>query len=182
MTYFSLHNHTAMGSNIRLLDSINTPEGLIDTAISLGLSGIAITDHEALCAHVQAEKYFNKIKDNIPPDFTLAFGDEIYLVDDKIPGQKYYHFILIAKDEIGYRALKELSSKAWLESYVDRRLERVPTSKADLAEVVRKFPGHLIATTACIGGELPTLILLYQTAKKVNDIENTLLVKGYAQN
>lgn len=169
-SYFSFHNHTYY-SNIRLLDAINSPKKLIDTAISLGLSGIAITDHEVLAAHVEAEKYYNEIKEK-NPNFKLAFGNEIYLVNEKISGQKYYHFILIAKDAIGYRALKELSTKAWLESYTDRKLERVPTSKKDLIEVVSKFKEHLIATTACIGGELPSLILQYKEAQKVNDIEN----------
>ena len=39
--YFSCHNHTKY-SNIRLIDSINHPEDLIDKAIELGLSGLAI--------------------------------------------------------------------------------------------------------------------------------------------
>jgi DNA polymerase-3 subunit alpha len=42
-----------MYSNIRLLDSINRPKALIDKAIELGLSGIAITDHECLSAHME---------------------------------------------------------------------------------------------------------------------------------
>lgn len=62
-SYFNCHNHTAVGSNIRLIDSINKPEDLIDKAIELGLSGIAITDHECLSAHVEAEKYMKKIQE-----------------------------------------------------------------------------------------------------------------------
>ena len=46
-TYFNIHNHT-MYSNIRLLDCINRPDKLIKTAFEMGLSGIAITDHEVL--------------------------------------------------------------------------------------------------------------------------------------
>jgi len=58
--YFGVHNHT-MYSNLRLLDSINRPKDLIDTAIQLGLSGIAITDHESLGAHVEVNKYAEEI-------------------------------------------------------------------------------------------------------------------------
>ena len=43
--FFNCHNHT-MYSNLRLLDCIIKPQDLIDRAIQLGLSGIAITDHE----------------------------------------------------------------------------------------------------------------------------------------
>lgn len=166
-TYFNCHTHTTY-SNIRLIDAINKPEDLINKAIELGLSGIAITDHESLSAHVVAEKYMKSIQEQ-HPDFKLAFGNEIYLINDRHNGQKYYHFILIAKDAIGHRALRELSSRAWMNSYVDRRMERVPTTKDELKEIVNRFKGHLIATSACIGGELPSTALLYAAARKAND-------------
>ena len=155
--YFGVHNHT-MYSNLRLLDSINRPKDLIDTAIKLGLSGIAITDHESLGAHVEVNKYAEEIYKKYP-SFVIGLGNEIYLTDDRSKGQKYYHFILIAKDAIGHRILRELSSQAWFYSFEDRRQERVPTLKSELKELVEKYPGHLIATTACIGGELSQLLL-----------------------
>lgn len=45
---FETHSHTEY-SNLRLLDCINKPKNLINRAIELGLAGIALTDHEALC-------------------------------------------------------------------------------------------------------------------------------------
>ena len=87
-------------------------------------------------------------------------------------GQKYYHFILLAKDNIGYRALKELSSIAWMNSYYDRRLERVPTLKSELANIMKNYKGHVIATTACIGGELGVSILNLTACEEVNDNNN----------
>jgi DNA polymerase-3 subunit alpha len=166
-SYFNCHNHT-MYSNIRLLDCINQPKALIDKAIELGLSGIAITDHECLSAHMEVNQYAKKLRET-NPDFVVALGNEIYLTDDRSSGQKYYHFILIAKDEIGHKALRELSSIAWKNSYVDRKMERVPTLKSELAEIVEKYPGHLIATTACLGGELSTHALAMQLAENVGD-------------
>ena len=109
--YFGTHNHTYY-SNIRLLDSINRPKDLIDKAIELGLTGIAITDHECLSAHTEVNKYVKEIQKTYP-DFKIALGNEIYLIDKLEPTKNYYHFILIAKDAIGYKALKELSSQAW---------------------------------------------------------------------
>lgn len=156
-TYFGCHNHTDY-SNLRLVDCINKPEALINKAIELGLSGIAITDHECLSAHMTANQYAKKIKEKYP-NFKIALGNEIYLTDDRSLGQKYYHFILIAKDAIGYRALKELSSTAWQNLYVDRKMERVPLLKNELKSIVEKYKGHLIATTACIGGELGSCLL-----------------------
>ena len=66
---FEIHAHTEY-SNLRLLDSINKPKRLIDRAIELGLSGIAITDHEALCGHVVANKYAQEVQKE-HPDFEM---------------------------------------------------------------------------------------------------------------
>ena len=167
--YFGVHNHTDR-SNIRLLDCINRPKALIDKAIELGLSGIAITDHECLSAHVEVNQYAKKIKET-HPDFKIALGNEIYLVDERGPKQKYYHFILIAKDTEGHRALREMSSIAWYNAYVDRGMERVPITKRELKEVMERYKGHVIATTACMGGELSTLAYDMSIAEDKGDKE-----------
>lgn len=167
--YFGVHNHTDR-SNIRLLDCINRPKALIDKAIELGLSGIAITDHECLSAHMEVNQYAKKIKET-HPDFKIALGNEIYLVDERGPKQKYYHFILIAKDAEGHRALREMSSIAWYNAYVDRGMERVPITKRELKEVMERYKGHVIATTACMGGELSTLAYDMSLAEDKGDKE-----------
>lgn len=164
---FEVHSHT-MYSNLRLLDCINRPTLLIDRAIEIGLSGIAITEHECLSSHPEANFYAQDIlKEH--PDFKVAIGNEIYLTPNREMGQKYYHFILIAKNKTGFRALRELSSRAWMNSYWDRGLERVPTTYADLEEIVNKYPGTLIATTACIGGEVSSQVLNLIKAEKHED-------------
>ena len=164
------HAHS-MYSNIRLLDSINRPRDLIVTAYNLGLNGICLTDHECLCGAVEwleLEKEL-KSKNEISQDFKCGIGNEIYLVDSRDKKQKYYHFILIAKDTIGFQQLCELSSKSWYNSYYDRGMERVPTLKIELKEIVKKNPGHLIATSACIAGEDAQGILALSEAEKCND-------------
>ena len=164
---FEVHSHTVY-SNIRLIDCINSVDKLIDRAIENGLAGIAITDHEALCAHVKANQYGLKIAET-NPDFKVALGNEIYLCPDRSRGQKYFHFILIAKNANGYRALKELSSRAWFNSFEDRRIERVVTTYDDLKELCARFPNSLIGTTACLGGELSTLTKKLIEAEKLGD-------------
>ena len=160
---FSPHNHTEY-SNIRLLDATNKLENLVKRGIEIGLAGLAITDHESLAGSIKICKLQEKY-----PDFKIAIGNEIYLTDTREKNQKYYHFILIAKDAEGHRQLRELSSLAWLNGYYDRGMFRVPTLKEDLERVVGANPGHLIATTACIGGELSQNILRIHDALKVND-------------
>ena len=69
------------------------------------MSGIAITDHECISAHMEVNQYAKTLREK-HPDFTIAISNEIYLTDDRSMGQKYYHFILIAKDAIGHKALR----------------------------------------------------------------------------
>lgn len=143
----------------------------MDYAIKLGLSGICITDHEALGSHVELDKLRKEYKEKYP-NFKIGLGNEIYLTDDREPGQKYWHFILIAKDIIGHKMLRELSSIAWVNSYFDRRMERVPTLKSELQEVISKYgKDHLIASSACLGSEVDHCILAMHDAEQIGDMQ-----------
>lgn len=162
-----LHAHSTF-SNIRLIDSINEPTKLIDKALEMGLAGIALTDHECLSGHPKVIKYADKVHKE-HPDFKVILGNEIYLVDER-PNDDHYHFILLAKDREGHKQLRILSSLAWLNSYHVKGLERVDTLKADLERIVKENPGHLVAATACIGGELGKRILALTKAEKLGDV------------
>lgn len=167
---FDTHSHSEY-SNIRLLDSINRPIDMIKTAHKLGMKGLALTDHECLCGHLKWIKACKELKAKgiIPKDFKAALGNEIYLVDDRNNIERYFHYILIAKNQDGHRALRELSSTAWYHSYTSKGMTRVPTEKKELEVIVKKYPKSLIATTACLGGKLGTRVLGLVEAEKRND-------------
>ena len=110
-----------------------------------------------------------KIKEKYP-DLKVILGNEIYLCRNGMNAQnynrevdRYYHFILLAKDEIGARQIREISTRAWIRSYMARGMRRVPTYYNDLFEIIGKNPGHVIGSTACLGGALPTQILRAQS-------------------
>ena len=63
-----------------------------------------------------------------------------------------------------------------MQSYWDRGMERVPTLKNELKEIVLQNPGHLLATSACLGGELSSCIIEMEKARKIEDI-NTATIK-----
>ena len=161
LTYFNIHAHTDY-SNIRGLDSTNSIERLLTTSHDLGLAGVCITDHECLSAHVKALQFVKKKNwDN----FKLGLGNEIYLCRDDLDAKNYekgvdgfWHFILVAKDNTGHKQLRELSSRAWQRSFY-QFIERVPTYYRDIEEIVGVNPGHIIASTACLGGFFPKLVL-----------------------
>ena len=173
-----LHAHTDY-SNLTLVDCINKVENLIQYAFDLGLHGLAITDHEALCGHIKARDFIESKRKSSDEelakkwkDFKLILGNEIYLCrnglseSNFISGQdKFYHFILLAKDEIGHSQLQELSSLAWERSWM-KFIRRRPTYYSDIEKIVGNNPGHIIASTACIGGFLGTTILKYGADSK----------------
>lgn len=159
--FFSPHNHSEF-SNLRMRDSINKIEDLMDRAYELGYKGMAITDHESLSSAVRAIAHYNKhYKDT---DFKLALGNEIYLIDDletiKEFGGRYSHFILMAKNETGWKQLRELSTQAW-ENHFTKSVERVPIEKVQVEKIIGDMKGNIIASTACLGGEFAKLVCEY---------------------
>ena len=162
----SLHNHTDY-SNETLRDCINTVQSLMDLAVELGHECVAITDHETISSYIKAEKYYKKIKEK-HPDFKLIRGNEIYLTRNGLTAKnfnrekdRYFHFILLAKDLEGYKQICELSTRAWMRSYMSRRQRRRPTYYQDLKEIVGTNKGHLIASSACLGSQLDKFLLKY---------------------
>ena len=155
-----LHCHTH-GSNLRMLDCIVKTKDLIDYAVELGMKAVAITDHASISEHINAIQYSKELKGK-GVDIKVLLGDEIYLVDDVIdvkenyvPRQtQFYHFILIAKDRIGYDQLREINAVGWQSSFFTGKMRRVPNDKHQIEKIIGNNKGHLLASTACIGGEL----------------------------
>ena len=155
-TYASLHCHTDY-SNLRLIDSINKVESLIDYANEIGLAAVAITDHDSISAHHRALKYFKKKYSNNERGFKLILGNEIYLAREGLTealfekGEPFFHLLLIAKDAIGHKQIRELSSRAWTRGFF-RNIMRVFNYPSDLFEILGADPGHIVISTACLGG------------------------------
>lgn len=155
-----LHCHTH-GSNLRMLDCIVKTKDLIDYAVELGMKAVAITDHASISEHINAIQYSKELKGK-GVDIKVLLGDEIYLIDDVVdvkenyvPRQtQFYHFILIAKDRIGYDQLREINAAGWQSSFFTGKMRRVPNDKHQIEKIIGNNKGHLLASTACIGGEL----------------------------
>ena len=138
---------------------------MIKYAIELGHEVVGITDHEAICNAVKVEKIYKKIKED-HPNFKVILGNEIYLCRNGLNANnfnheydKYYHFCLYAKDAVGHKQIREISTRAWRRSYMARGMRRVPTYYQDLFDIIGANPGHVIGSTACLGGALPTQLL-----------------------
>lgn len=175
---FSPHNHTDV-SNLKLMDSTNKVKDLINYALEIKLKGIAITDHECLSNHVKAIQIAKEIQ-KTDKDFKVALGNEIYLVDSleevrdnyQSGMTKFPHFILIAKDKEGHLALRKLSTKAWGNMFKTGKMDRVPLTTQELVDVVGQHQGHLIATSACLGGYIGIEFNKYTETRDIKYLNN----------
>ncbi len=166
MGYVNCHCHDER-SNFRGRDALIRTTELIDYAHELGYKGVAITNHETISSSLKANKYItSKMSEEDWKDFKVINGNEIYLCknpkDENEKPTVFPHFILLAKDRVGFQQLCELSNIAWTKNSFMNVMMRVPTYYSDLLEVIGDNPGHLIASTACIGGTLGRMLLIYQ--------------------
>lgn len=176
MCNIELHSHTHY-SNLKLLDSTNFIDELIQKSADMGKLGCAITDHECVAAHLKAIQITRKLKKEkkIPDNFKLILGNEIYLCnsleevrDNYQSGvTKFPHFLLLAKDAQSHEILRQLSSQAWSDSFKTGLMERTPTIKVNLEKAIKENPLKLIGSSACLGSESSIHILNgeYEKAK-----------------
>ncbi len=162
MTQFShLHVHTQFS----LLDGAAEIGKLYKKAASDGMPAIAITDHGNMFGAFSfvAEAYKHKLNPDDKNDNRLKVkpivGCEFYLVEDRHKRQftrderdQRCHQLFLAKNAEGYRNLCKLSSLGFIEGLYGKypRIDK---------ELILQYHKGLIATTCCIGAEVPRTIL-----------------------
>jgi DNA polymerase-3 subunit alpha len=140
--FVHLHNH----SHHSLLDGLTKIEPMLDRVQELGMSACAITDHGTLSGVIEFYKAA-KARDIKP-----IIGMECYVANrghtdkDPMEDRGRYHLILLAMNFQGYQNLMRLSTIANLEGfYYKPRVDRA---------LLERYNEGLIATSACIGGEI----------------------------
>src|SRR5262245_2765586 len=148
--FVHLHVHT----HYSLLDGANKIPDLVKRTKALGMDALAITDHG--CMYGVIEFYNECKKQGIKP----ILGMEAYMApgdrrDRSTPtgnaGEAAFHLLLLAENLEGYKNLLKLSSISYREGfYYKPRIDK---------EVLREFSKGIIATSACLGGEIPTAFI-----------------------
>ncbi len=147
--FVHLHLHTGYS----LLDGMIHLNDLITSVIDNSMDSVAITDHGNIFGAVQfAQKAANKgLKSIIGCEIYLApnsrFDDDIVGIDGRRP---YSHLIVLCKSEEGYKNLCSLLTLSYQEGFKYK-------PRAD-KELLSRFSKGLIASSACLGGEIPRKI------------------------
>ncbi len=149
MQFTHLHVHTQFS----LLDGAADISKLMHKAKADGMKAIAMTDHGNMFGAFKfvAEAQKNGIKPIV--------GCEFYMVADRHKKQftkenkdQRFHQLLLAKDHEGYKNLSKLCSLGFIEGLYSKwpRIDK---------ELLLKYHKGLIATTCCLGAEVPRTIL-----------------------
>mgnify|MGYP003324340794 CR=1 FL=1 len=147
--------HLHVHSDYSLLDGCCRMDRLMDRAVELGMSAMALTDHGNLFGTISFVKQAQKR--GIKP----IIGCEGYIVtdhkNDERPGRenhKSYHLGLLAKDFQGYQNLCKVVSDAHVDGFYYR-------PRTDLETLAEHAQG-LIGFTGCMQGWVPQLLLREQ--------------------
>ncbi len=146
-SFVHLHVHTEYS----LLDGASRIKDLIGAVKDMGMEAIAITDHGNMYGVIDFYKEAKKqgIKPIIGCEVYLAPGDRKERAE--VGGVRYYHLILLAEHQEGYRNLVKLVSLANIEGmYYKPRVDK---------ELLRKYHEGIICLSACVAGEIPQAIL-----------------------
>lgn len=138
-----LHCHTEYS----LLDGAAKVQQLIAANKQLGMNMLAITDHGNMFGvpHFVAAAAKEGVKPIIGCEFYMAPN----MHDHK--DKTRYHQLLLAKNAVGYQNISKLCSLGFLEGYYYKpRIDKI---------LLRKHKEGLIATTCCLGAEIPRTII-----------------------
>ena len=142
--------HLHIHSEFSLLDGANRIKDLPVMAKELGMKAMAITDHGVMYGVIDFYKACKK--EGIKP----IIGCEVYVASrtrfDKEPQDKrYYHLILLAKNNKGYQNLSKLVSLGFTEGYYYK-------PRIDL-EILEKYHEGIICLSGCLAGSVSQAIL-----------------------
>ena len=142
--------HLHIHSEFSLLDGANRIKDLPVRAKELGMKAMAITDHGVMYGVIDFYKACKK--EGIKP----IIGCEVYVAsrtrfDKEAQDKKYYHLILLAKNNKGYQNLSKLVSLGFTEGYYYK-------PRIDL-EILEKYHEGIICLSGCLAGAVSQAIL-----------------------
>ena len=158
MSYSSLHNH----SHFSLLDGFATPREYLERAKEIGLKSFAITEHGNQYSWV----YFDEIKKEYP-EIKMIYGVEFYETEDllvKDKDSKYFHLVVLAKNENSRKAINKLVTKSNFEGFYYK--PRITIYD------IKPYANDLIILSACLASKLSKEKNYNKCIEYINEYKN----------
>jgi DNA polymerase-3 subunit alpha len=164
--------HLHVHSEYSLLDGACRIPELAQRAAELKMPALALSDHGNLFGAIEFYKECGKV--GVKP----IIGCEVYLAPGSAPDSRKEkkannakeastHFLLLAKNETGYKNLVKLVSTAHLDGmYYKPRIDK---------DILSKLSEGLIGTSACLAGEVARNIMAgraKEAEKSIDDFKN----------
>ena len=163
--------HLHLHSEYSLIDGACRIKDIPKVVKSLGQTAVAITDHGNMFGAVEFYKACKA--EGIKP----IIGCEVYLAPGsrferaRVNNTSYYHLVLIAENEIGYKNLSFLVSCGYTDGYYVK-------PRIDL-EVLKEHSEGIIALSACLAGYIPSAIMSGDIAGAKEHIYRMKEIFGY---
>jgi len=146
--FVNIHHH----DEYSIRDGLGTVEGLVDLLGERKESFCVVTNHGNIGGWI---KQYNICKKN---NIKAIYGQEAYCnnfrgedKEEKKSHRKNYHLIMLAKNETGFYNIIKIHNDAQLNGFYYK--PRVND------EAMEKWGEGIIATSACMGGEIPRLLM-----------------------
>ena len=145
--YAELHCH----SNFSFLDGASQPEELVEEAARLGLTGLALTDHDGFYGVVRFSEAAQEL--GVPTVLGAELSLDLPAPQNGEPDPVGAHLLTLARGPEGYARLSAVIAEAQLAGKEKGR------PVYDLERVAVELRGHVLVLTGCRKGTVPRALL-----------------------
>jgi error-prone DNA polymerase len=164
--YAELHCHT----NFSFLDGASHPEELVNEAVRLGLTGLAVTDHDGFYGVV---RFANEARETGLP---TIFGAELSIGlpgnQNGVPDPVGEHLLVLARGQEGYHKLAGVIGDAQLAGLEKGR------PLYDIEKIADRLRDHVVVLTGCRKGAVPSALLSGGTREAAKALDKLTALFG----
>ncbi|GGQ52125.1 error-prone DNA polymerase [Couchioplanes azureus] len=142
--YAELHCHT----NFSFLDGASHPEELAEEAVRLGLTGLAVTDHDGFYGVVRFSQAAREL--GLPTIFGAELSLDLSKPQNGAADPEGRHLLALAHGPEGYARLARTISRGQLDG-----AEKGKPAYGDLEQIAEVLRDHVLVLTGCRKGSVP---------------------------
>lgn len=138
-------------SHFSPLDGLSKPQDIVERVVEMGQTSVSITDHGYMSGIPQMYAAAKEAGIGFTPGIEAYFTtDRKYRGRDR-NGENYYHLLMLATSDKGYKNLVKMQTPAWEEGYYFH-------PRVDY-ELLDQYSEGIVVTTSCLSGIVSRLLL-----------------------